>query len=33
MPRAYFNNEYVDMVYLYGFCNENTNAARREYAA
>ncbi|KOX74338.1 hypothetical protein WN51_00241 [Melipona quadrifasciata] len=28
MPRT----EYVDMVYVYGFCDENINAARREYA-
>lgn len=33
MPRTYSNSEYADMVYLYGFCDGNTSAARREYAA
>ncbi|KAK1124379.1 hypothetical protein K0M31_006743 [Melipona bicolor] len=28
MPRT----EYADMVYVYGFCDENANAARCEYA-
>ena len=33
MPRLYSNSEYADMVYLYGFCDGNVNAARREYSA
>ncbi|XP_067216422.1 uncharacterized protein [Linepithema humile] len=33
MPRLYSNSEYADMVYLYGFCDGNANAARREYSA
>lgn len=28
MSRAYSNREYTDMIYLYGFCDENANAAR-----
>ncbi|KYN29775.1 hypothetical protein ALC57_00780 [Trachymyrmex cornetzi] len=27
MPRLYSNSEYADMVYLYGFCDGNVNAA------
>ncbi|KYQ59428.1 hypothetical protein ALC60_01601, partial [Trachymyrmex zeteki] len=29
----YSNSEYAIMVYLYGFCDGNANAARREYTA
>ncbi|EZA55368.1 hypothetical protein X777_04821 [Ooceraea biroi] len=32
MPRIYSNSEYADMVFVYGFCNGNANAARREYS-
>ncbi|KYM83315.1 hypothetical protein ALC53_06214 [Atta colombica] len=33
MPYMYSNSECADMVYLYGFCDRNVNAARHEYAA
>lgn len=32
MPLTFPNSEYADMVFVYGFCNGNGNAARREYA-
>lgn len=32
MPRIYSNSEYADMVFVYGFCNGNANAARCEYS-
>jgi len=31
MSCRYSNNEYADIVYLYGFFNGNSNDARREY--
>lgn len=32
MPSIFSNNEYADMVFVYGFCDGNATAARREYA-
>jgi len=32
MPHTYSNGEYADIVFVYGFCDGNANAARSEYA-
>ena len=31
MPRTFRHEEYADMVYVYGYCNGNANAAVDEY--
>ena len=31
MPRTFTHEEYADMVYMYGYCNGNANAAVDEY--
>ena len=31
MPRTFTHEEYADMVYVYGYCNGNANAAVDEY--
>lgn len=31
MPYQYTNEEYADMIYIYGFCDGNSRAAKREY--
>lgn len=31
MPHKFDNNEYADMLFVYGFCNGNGKAAQREY--
>jgi len=31
MPRIFTHEEYADMVYVYGYCNGNANAAVDEY--
>jgi len=32
IPRIYSNVEYADMIFVYGFCNDNAMKAMREYA-
>jgi transposase len=31
MPFHFSNEEYADMIFMYGFCNGNSRAAKREY--
>jgi len=31
MPRTFTHEEYANMVYVYGYCNGNANAAVDEY--
>ena len=31
MPRTFTHEEYADMVYVYGYCNGNANAAVDKY--
>ena len=31
MPYQFSNEEYADIIFVYGFCNGNSRAAQREY--